>query len=106
MILCGSDIVTILILALSIVGAFVGGKKKTPKKHIVTRTGFGDDLFVDPNEGEKDDVRKGTPVVESAPLQGTDVEVHKTLREERRGVDIDKKKLIIYSEIMKPKFDE
>lgn len=103
MILCGGDIVTIIILVLSIVVAI--SKKKEPAKHIATRSY---DYDAEPEPDASQDRRKeDAPHQETVADVGKDVGDYAVTREKQRsGTAIDKKKLIIYSEIMKPKFDE
>lgn len=104
MFLCGGDIVTIIILALSIVVAI--SKKKDPAKHIASRSYDSD---ADPEPDAFQNRRKEeAPRQETVADAGNDAGEQPILQEEQRRprTSIDKKKLIIYSEIMKPKFDE
>lgn len=102
MLKCGVDIVTIIFLALSLLAVI--GKKKEPDKHVSARSRV-EDLF--PEDIEPESVKKDSGLrceVKSRPDESRP-EVVET-EEKPRRFDIDKKKLIIYSEIMKPKFDE
>lgn len=99
--LCGSDIVTVIFLVISILALI--GKKKGPEKHAASRS-WDEDLYSGSGMPESEPVKKDSAPCEEVLLEDAP---EKAAAEKRSpGLDIDKKKLIIYSEIMKPKFDE
>lgn len=101
----GIDVITIIVLILSCLA--VVSKRKESEKPVVPRPWI-EDLPSDYDEQEL--VLKKKPSDMPKPT-GNVVKEKSNIappvtQEKSRGLDVDKKKLIIYSEILKPKFDE
>lgn len=99
--LCGSDIVTVIVLVISILAVI--GKRKGPEKHVASRS-WAEDLY--PDSDLPEDEPKMKEPASCAEIRTDDAPEATVVEERNPKLAIDKKKLIIYSEIMKPKFDE
>jgi len=107
--LCGSDIVTIIIIAISLGTAILNAKKKEVRKQSHPEVLSDEDYYTVSDTLREKAEGTAAPGTKYEPLQvNTNSEILPDVEkkpEQPRRMVIDKKNLVIYSEIMKPKFD-
>lgn len=108
--LCGSDIVTIIIIAISLGTAILNAKKKEVRKQSRPEVLSDEDYYTVSDTLREEVKETAAPGTKYEPLQvNKNSEILPDIEkkpEQPHRMEIDKKNLVIYSEIMKPKFDE
>ncbi len=101
----GIDVITVFVLILSCLAVL--SRRKDSKKPVIPRSWI-EDLPSDYDEQElvlkKKPSEKPNPTVDVVKEKSNIAQP--VTQEKSGGLDVDKKKLIVYSEILKPKFDE